>query len=304
MRSVSRALRVLPRRTTRALGYVAAALARRLPERAVLPVGAAVGWLAWYGFPRRRRLARRHLARALPGRSGAELERIGRAGFVELGRNLFEWVRLPALDAEALRSRVSFEGLPPLRRAAERGRGVVLATAHYGNWELLPAAAAAALPWLDLAVVGRAFEQVGLQGDVATRRAQGGGAVLSRDLGELLAALRAGRAVGMLVDLYTPARRGGVAVPFFGARAWSHPGAAVLARRTGAALVPVTIRRIEGRAHRVTVHPEVAPRRSRDPRADVEAATAELARVLEGVLREEPVGWVWFHRKWKRSPDL
>lgn len=79
----------------------------------------------------------------------------------------------------------------------------------------------------------------------ARRRALLGGELLP-DARQILRALRRGAVVGLLVDIYTPQRRGGILVPFSGRRAWAAAGPATLALRTGAPILPVWIRRAAG----------------------------------------------------------
>src|SRR5207302_463491 len=100
-----------------------------------LGLGAALGWLAWYLVPRQRRLAREHLRIAFPEEDEAERDRIGRASFANLGRAAVETARAQRLD---IRTTVDLD--PPgealLREAHAEGKGVVVATAHIGAWEL------------------------------------------------------------------------------------------------------------------------------------------------------------------------
>lgn len=287
-----------------ALGRLVTSLAKRVPEGLALWVGAAGGRAAWWLLPRRRRLARRNLRIAFPAWSDERREAVARASFEELGRCLAEWSRLPALGPEELRARVELVGAEHADAALAAGRGVFFATAHYGNWELLPAAWRAWRPDSELVVVGRTFEDEDLQRRVERRRVQGGGALLRRDAREILRALRRGVAVGVLVDLYTPKRRGGVLLPFFGVRAWTNVGPATLALRTGAPIVPVTIRRVEGGRHRVVFRPPLAPVRRGDRAQETAALAAAMLEALETTIRADPVPWLWVHRRWKRSPDL
>lgn len=293
----------LRRLAARGAGLAAAAVARRIPEERALALGAALGRLLWVVLPRRR-LVRRHLRIAFPDWSRERIEDAGRACFEELGRSLAEWSRLVELAPEELRERVEFRGVEHLERARAGGRGVLLATAHYGNWELLPAAWRATAPDVELAVVGRHFGEGGFQERIERRRLHGGGSLLRPDAREILRALRRGAAVGVLVDLYTSERRGGILVPFFGRRAWTTSGPAILSLRTGAPIVPVSIRRVEGARHLAELLPALEAPRTGDRARDVQELTARMSAVFEALIRERPEPWLWLHRRWKRSPDL
>lgn len=286
------------------IGQLVTSLAKRVPEKLALRAGATLGRVAFWALPRRRRLARSNLRIAFPAWSEERREEVARASLEELGRSLAEWSRLPALGAEELRSRVELVGAEHAERALAAGRGAFFATGHYGNWELLPAAWRAWRPELELVVVGRTFEDEGIQRRVEQRRLLGGGALLRRDAREILRALRKGAAVGVLVDLYTPERRGGVLLPFFGHRAWTDVGPATLALRTGAPIVPVTIRRAGEGRHRMVFRPPLVPVSSGDRRRDIAGLAIRTLEALETAIREDPASWLWIHRRWKRSPDL
>ena len=98
-------------------------------------VGAALGWLAWYLVPRQRRLAREHLGIAFPEKAEAERDRIGRRSFANLGRAAVETARAQRLDIRAT-VELDSAGEALLRAAHAEGKGVVVATAHIGAWEL------------------------------------------------------------------------------------------------------------------------------------------------------------------------
>lgn len=303
-RSLEALAKRLRRVAARSSGLVAAALAKRVPEARALALGAALGRLVWILLPMRRRLARRHLRIAFPDWSRERIDATGRACFEELGRSLAEWSRLVELSPEQLRERVEFRGVEHLERARAAGRGVLLATAHYGNWELLPAAWRATAPGLELAVVGRHFGDGDFQDRIERRRLHGGGSLLRPDAREILRALRRGAAVGVLADLYTSERRGGILIPFFGRRAWTTPGPATLALRTGAPIVPVCIRRVDGTHHRAEFRPALEIPGSGERARDIRELTARMTAIFEDVIRERPEPWLWVHRRWKRSPDL
>ncbi|TMA16411.1 MAG: lipid A biosynthesis acyltransferase, partial [Deltaproteobacteria bacterium] len=97
--------------------------------------GAALGWLAWYLVPRQRRLAREHLLIAFPEKDEAERDRIGRRSFANLGRAAVETAQAHRLD---IRTTMELDpaGEALLREAHAEGKGVVVATAHIGAWEL------------------------------------------------------------------------------------------------------------------------------------------------------------------------
>lgn len=285
-----------------ARGAIAAVNA--LPERSALALCAATGRaLARLDQPYRR-LGLANLRLAYPDWSEEQRRALLAESFAERARLTAEWARLPSLSRDEILSRVEFDGLERLEKAFARGRGALAVTAHFGAWELIPVAVRLALPGREITSVGRVMGNRGLQRLIEARRNVGGGEVLDRDPRALVRALRRNAGIGMLVDLRLLSRKGGVLVPFMGLRAWTHPAPALLARRTGAALLPVHARRIEGLRHRIAFGPEIEVARSDDRRSDVIATTARINAAIEEFVRAAPESWIWIQRRWRHSPDV
>ncbi|HME68389.1 MAG TPA: lysophospholipid acyltransferase family protein [Myxococcota bacterium] len=301
--SNSARLRSARRRAATALAATGAAALTALPERLAIPLGAALGGTAARCFRRRTREALANLRLVFPERSEAERAAIWRSSCAELGRCAVEWARLPSLSTEVLLERVEVVGLEHLAKAAELGRGVFAITAHYGNFEYIPAVVRARLPGASISVVGRTMPTPGMQTMIERRRIRGGGEVIPQDARAILRALREGTIIGILIDHYTRERRGGVLVPFLGVRAWTTAGPALLALRTGAPAVPLHIHRLRNGHHRIHVEPALELPQSRDRERDVAAATALMNEAVGRWIREDPVPWTWSHRRFRHSPD-
>jgi KDO2-lipid IV(A) lauroyltransferase len=268
-----------------------------LPARLGLWVGARLGDLGWAALPGRRAVALENLARAFPERAAAELARIGRDSFRHLGMNFVEscvfFFRPPA----RLLSRVSIDGVQKLEAADALGRGILLLTAHYGNWELL--AASHALTRFPLSVVMRPLDSPAFDSILERFRSRSGVELITkrRALPDIVHALRRRRMVGILLD-QNASRREGVFVPFFGVPASTSKGMALIALRTGAPVLPVFIRRRPDGRH--VVHagaPVPVP-----PDGDVGAFTRAFNEAIEEAIRQAPEQWFWLHRRWKTRP--
>jgi KDO2-lipid IV(A) lauroyltransferase len=200
-----------------------------------------------------------------------------------------------------LLSRVKVEGVEHLNSAMARGRGVLILTAHFGNWELL--AASHVLTAFPLSVVARPLDHPALDRLVARFRARSRAELINkhRALSEILSALRRQRMVGILLD-QNASRREGVFVPFFGIPASTSKGLALLALKTGAPVVPIFIRREPDGRHRVIVDPAVPLSPTGDRDRDLVEATAAFTRIIEANVRQWPEQWLWIHRRWKTRP--
>ena len=267
--------------------------------RFVLALGELAGQAAWV-LGLRRRVALEGLRRAFPDRSDLERRAIARAAYRQLGRSLAE-VALSRRVADAdLEHFVRFDGWDRYEAARAQRRGVVVAVAHFGNWELLARASArrgVPLTAITRVLRGRLNERL-----LAARR-EGGMRELP-DKGSTRAALqllRRGETLAIVVDQNMRPSRG-VFVDFFGEPACTTPAAAVLALRAGAPLLAAFPVRGPDGTHTVRVEgPFAAPPGSRGHSA-VLALTQEVTRAVERAVRAHPDHWFWVHRRWKTRP--
>jgi KDO2-lipid IV(A) lauroyltransferase len=281
-----------------ALGWALA----QLPLDFRLWVGRRLGDLAHWALWGRRGVARQNLALAFGReRTARELDCLCRQSFRQLGMTLAEACALLFTAPTSVLSRVQVEGMEHLTSAMAQGKGVLILTAHFGNWELL--AASHSMTGFPRSVVGRPLDHPFLD-RLAVRLRVGSGAEFidkRRALSEVLSALRRQRMVGIVLD-QNASRREGVFVPFFGVPASTSKGLALLALRTGAPVVPVFIHREPGGRHRVIVDPAVPLSPTGDRDRDVVEATAAFTRIIEAKVRQHPEQWFWLHRRWKTRP--
>ncbi|HVP15717.1 MAG TPA: hypothetical protein VMS88_09250, partial [Terriglobales bacterium] len=246
----------------------------------------------------RRRVAEANLALAFPERSAAERDAVLRAHYRELGRVAAEYGHLARLARAPLgEAIVSFRG----QEHAEsiRGRGAVIMSGHFSNFELLGA-------WLTrmnpVDFVVQPLSNAGVEALIARRRAAAGVGCIrtSEGMRRIYDALRAGRWVAFLAD--QDARRRGLFVPFFGRPASTPAGPARCALRLGVPIVMGFLARREDGRFDLDVVP---PLRVEDPAAPdaLWRLTALHTSVLEERIRARPDLWFWLHRRWKTRPE-
>jgi KDO2-lipid IV(A) lauroyltransferase len=275
----------------------ARALAGVLPEPLVRHAGLGLGRLAYGLAGARRRMAQRHMRRVLG--PGADAERAAREVFAHYGRYWAElaWMR-PRRRSRVL-AHVTLEGHEHLDACRARGRGVIIALPHLGNWEMAGLVAAARGIEL-VAVAERLADRRGVEWFRERRRELGIEVVLAdaepSAVGRLLAQLRRGGAVALLCD--RDLSGGGVNVPFFGEETTLPAGPAVLALRTGAAIVPVAPCFRPGRGHRIVIGAPIAIPVDGPPRERIALATRRLAEALEALIRQAPTQWLLLQPNW------
>jgi KDO2-lipid IV(A) lauroyltransferase len=276
-----------------------------LPESFAYVVGGGAGRLAFHLDRRHRAIALENLAAAFPGRyPSAELNLLARAVFENLGRTAVDVARSGRLLKASGGEMFRVDGLELLQEVRARGKGVMLLTAHFGPWELLPIVAS--LRYEPICVVARPLDNPRLDDLLTTLRERGGNQVIRKReaVQAILQVLRRGETVGILIDQHISEREG-VVVPFFGRPASTASAPALLALRSGAAVLPAGIRRESGRGrYRITLGPEVPIRRSKDLKADLVENTARFNQAIEALIRERPDHWFWVHRRWKTRDPL
>ncbi len=245
---------------------------------------------------------------AFPEWSEDERQRVCAASFANAARCVVEFALLGRIAEESLGERVEAQGIEhyaPAREASPTG-GVVLITAHLGNWELLAVAMSAA--GFPLSIVQRDRDDSGLGALVERHRGAGGAELLGRG-NAARAALRAikdGRLLVAPLDQNTP-RNEGVFVPFFGRLACTRSGPIRIAMRTGAPVMTAFLfRKPDGRHHLVRVSPPLDLLRGKEAASDPEAIrenVARVTRVIEAAIREAPEQWTWSHRRWRTQPE-
>lgn len=281
-------------------GRLLAWVLARLPQRQVLTLGKALGALiAAVGV--RRSIALGNLAQAFPDESEAWRARTLRAFYEHLGLLIVEFLRVPYLAPARMDELVEVEGFERFQEEWEKGRGAIVATAHFGNFELL----------------GSFFARKGMPVTAITKR-------LSRNFAnafwldqrrraglrevpdegsirEILQVLRRKEILAVMIDQNMIPKRA-IFAPFFGRQAATTPAPAVFAHRTGAPVFLVLMHRLPGGRHSVRIEGPFAVQELGDRDAEVAELTARLNAALEAHVREAPACWYWVHRRWKTRP--
>jgi KDO2-lipid IV(A) lauroyltransferase len=275
-----------------------------IPDFILYPLG-VMGGLIGYALDRRHvRIGMRNLAIAFPNRSEDERRRILRASYANLGRGAAEYVRLGGFFYRRLKDRVTYGRMEHLAAAKRRDpqAGVVILSAHFGNFELLPTAHAMHGYQITLVHHTQRF----LAGDALMTfvRERAGVEIMRKHSAArgVLRALRRGDLVGIPFD-QNAKRSEAIFVPFFNEIAATASGLARLVAISGASVVPVVIiRQPDGRSHKIEAQEEVPVQRSGDAEADVAENTRRFVRAIEEIVRRYPEQFLWTHRRYRTRP--
>lgn len=263
----------------------------------LLPYGRRVAFSGWMmrklvgpvaGYDDR---VRKNLQMILPSLPEAEAQKITRDVLDNMGRTLAELYSPREFRAHAARSTVSGAGLDAILQAHAAGRPVILISGHFGNHDIARAflaergIASGALyrpqrnPYFDrhfAATIRAVSEPLFARG--------------RRGLADLVAHLRGGGVLGMLIDQHM---HHGAPLTFLGRRALTATSAAELALRYNCLLVPVYgIRQPDGLHFDLRIEPPIA-------HSNATEMTQKLNDSLSALVRAHPGQWLWVHRRWK-----
>jgi KDO2-lipid IV(A) lauroyltransferase len=242
--------------------------------------------------PRLRRIALKNLTMA--GYSNPD--QIADGVFLSIARLLATFARLPRLTPQNISELIRYDGLENFQTALGKGHGVLVATAHLGNWEL----SAFAHSWMTapMHIVVRPLDNPRIDTLVERYRALSGNHIIEKkDAARgILKALKSGEAVGILIDQNNTLDQG-VFIDFFGTKACAGTAFAKLAHHSGAAVVPgFALWSNEEQRYILRFYPEI------EMIGDVQTDTQRIHSQLESVIRQHPDQWLWIHRRWKTRP--
>ena len=247
-------------------------------------------------IPRLRRVAMRNLAMALPELDERARTRIADGVFQSIARLLVTFARFPRITGANVKDWIRYEGYEHFEDALRRGRGVLFATAHLGNWEL--SAFAHAILAQPMYVIARPLDNRRIDALVTRRRTLSGNTIVDkREFARpILKALGENQAVGILVDQNASPEQG-MFVDFFGVPACAFTGFAKIAAHSGAAVIPGFALWSESeRRYVLRFDPPL------EITGDEQADTARIQSHLELAIRRHPDQWLWIHRRWRTRP--
>lgn len=258
-------------------------------------------WIAFHFTVRLKTISRETLTIAL-GREKTpeEIEEISRGCFEALGTGITEllyYFRFP----EKLKGRYTIVGKEHLDRALAQGRGVVAATAHFGNF-----------PLMMISLVQSGYSVNVLMRRIRDQKAQD---ILTSIMTRLnvkfifslprrecvsscLRALRKNEILFMLMD-QNFGSEGGVYVDFFGQKAATAPGPVVFALRANAPVMTIFNVRGQDGISRIHIEPEVKMEHRENYDATILVNVSRLTNIIERYIRKYPTHWGWMHRRFK-----
>jgi KDO2-lipid IV(A) lauroyltransferase len=265
------------------------------PRSVTLAFGRYMGKLGYYLFKKRRLLGLHNLNHALGSQyNDIQQKIIIQQLFEHLGMNFIEFLRLSEITSDNFSQYITFHGKEYLDQAYDQKKGVLVLTAHIGNWELL--AAAVGLSGFNTAMVVKSARQKSVDNYLIQSRQNKNIQLFfgKNSIKAILKQLNSGGIVGIVLDQHATSSEG-VVVPFFGRHASTFKSLGVLSQRTQAIILPMYIYRDKNCHHHIIIHPPI----KHDINETIETRTQKYTRWIESAIQAHPEQWIWTHNRWK-----
>lgn len=255
--------------------------------------------LFYHLSPKQRLIAIHNLKQAFPEKSMEEIIIIARGVYRTMGVVAADFFELPSLTKENIENLVEIQGMEHCWKALEKGKGLLMFGAHFGNWELASIVVSLFLR-KNLAALYRPLDNHFLDNLVTKVRSSTGITPLPKEraMRPMLRILKKNGILGILID-QNMAWQEGVFVDFFGRPACTTDGLALLTLHTEAPVIPFYCVRLENGTYRMVIGEEMEVVRTDNQQEDVLTNTQNFTRVIEDTVRRYPDQWLWVHQRWK-----
>jgi KDO2-lipid IV(A) lauroyltransferase len=275
---------------------------RLFPRKACLAIGRILGRIVYSFDKKHRDIALKNLHIAFGERKTIkERKQIARNSFKHFGSALFDIIKFSSLSEGKREALLSIEGEEHVRNALEKGKGALILTAHYGNWELGISSLA---KHGEFHVIARALDIERLENELLIIREGFGAKVIYKQQAtrHTLRALKENQIVAILIDqnvLHDQA----IFVEFFGKPAGTTPALATFHLRTGAPIIPAFCSPLPASGYFIKILEGFEFSPTGDHSADVLLITQECTKIIEKQIRDKPEFWLWFHDRWRTQPE-
>lgn len=277
---------------------IAKLINRIIPMSVKRIIAVGMSRLAYHLLHKHKVIAVHNLTRSFPDKSLDEILRIIKESYASFALVFAEFLQIFYLTRDNLHQWVSVRGLEHYEKACLEGKGVLLFTAHYGNWEM--GNAALAILSKPPIFIARALDSPFLEEISTSARSKLGIGNLHKDnvVRSILGRLRKGEVIELLIDQNVAAREG-VFINFFGRPACATAGIALMALHTGAAVLPIFTTRLPDGKYLTEIGPQVETVNTGNHDQDLLMNTQNYNSVIEDQVRKYPGQWLWLHQRWK-----
>lgn len=253
-------------------------------------------------FPKHRKRTMENIKASFPELSLERVKEIAKKCYQNFILTTLEFIEIDRLEKEEIEKKVEVYGLSHLEKAVSEGKGVIMATVHLGNWEMMGRSLTS--KGYKLNVIARRQRNSLVEGLIRERRKRAGFNVIYSESAkrDILKALSSKEIVLILID--QDAGGGGVFVDFFGRPASTTPSPIIFSLRTGATIIPFYNIRSKCGQLRVIIEEPFLFKKAGDTKRDIALNLETLTKKFEEVIRKHPEEWFWLHNRWATKPFI
>ena len=271
-----------------------------VPISASLWLGRQLGVIVFFFNKKRRLIAYANLKSAFAKeKSPYELLGITKRVYKNLVQTFVEVLNLTKINRKYVDRYIEVVNMERIRNAAKSGRGTILLTGHFGDWEL--SSLVSSVVGFPILVLAREQKMKRLNELLNRLRESNGCKVIRKGMStkNILKALYGKNIVGMLSD--QDAGKNGMFVNFFGRPASCHSGPMEIAKYTNSIILPNFIVRTHGPYHKLYLE-EYIDFRNTNSADDIKDNLQKFTSLSESYIRKYPDQWLWMHKRWKSTP--
>ncbi len=260
---------------------------------------AALARFAYFASAKRRRVIHANLDVCFPDIEDKEKKAIGIHSYQNLLHGIAGFIKREGQNKEEILENIHFENREILDELLQEEEKVILITAHFGVWEILPSAIALGFD-IPLSTVGRELDSQLMQKYLKKGREQVGVELINKRgaLKGMIKAMGEGRILGLLIDQSIPQRLS-VDVHMFGKKVTQTPSVSILARKFKAKIIPIYITSHDFKHHTITCYPPIMIDETISKEEDIKRLNQAQADILESVIKARPDEWFWSHKRFK-----
>ncbi len=273
-------------------------IALNTPIRAGYRIAAFASSLYAFFSPADRQALNDNLKQLFPDYDDSCIKSIASQIFINFGKYLVDFFRFSIIDADYIKKYVKVEGRHHLDDVLKQKKGVILTSAHIGNWELGGVALAAL--GVPLSVVALTHKQERIDKFFTQQRLEKGVGVIPVGIAvrRCFKVLANNGAIALVSD--RDYFDNGLKVEFFGKKAIIPKGPALFSRRCSAPIVPVFMLRNKDDTFTLKILEPIMPVKTDNEHEDLICVTERVIKTIESVVKENPEQWFVFKRFWEK----
>jgi len=260
----------------------------------------------WYHFfPLRRKVVLENMTRVFGDHlSFSEIKKLAQRYYGHMWTLILENFTSTLMGPEEIKARVKIIGIEKVFKASEKKKGIIFLTGHFGNWEFAPVGAGYHFRDFKgrIHAVRKLFQIKFFEKVLFRRYYKAGLNIIPKgknSLSQVLEALANNDVVVFIMDQFARPDRDGILVEFFGKKVGTFKSLSLIARETGAAVLPMASYRESMGHHVLKFSDPLEWIEDPDPDTELYENTRQYNRIIEDMILEHPDQWIWAHRRWK-----